>query len=134
MIILMIALKLPFDKMVSLIPTSIVTNTPSFIKGIYIIYIIITDIINITIITGRVGSAYLESSCVRKVLRPLSIPAKMIITYNLVTLISTQEQLASSSKSSLKSASSSLNKTRRRSRSKSNPIILANQISSSSSS
>lgn len=127
----MIALKLPFDKMVSLIPTSIVTNTPSFIKGICIIYIIITDIINITIITGRVGSAYLESSCVRKVLRPLSIPAKMIITYNLVTLISTQEQLASSSKSSLKSASS-LNKTRRRSRS--NPIILANQISSSSSS
>lgn len=69
--------------MVALIPQNVISSTPSFIKG-------------------KVGSAYLESSCLRKLLRPLSIPAKMVITYNVVSSLALQEQIASSPSSTIK--------------------------------
>ena len=106
-------LKVPFEKMVSLIPENIKTNTPSYIKG-------------------KVGSAYLESSCLRKILRPFSIPAKMVITYNIVSFMALQEQISSSSSSSSSSKTSTIIKKYNK---KNKDIdIIANKISTISSS
>ena len=74
-------LKVPFERINRLIPQSIQSNTPNFIKG-------------------KVGCAYLESSCLRKILRPFSIPAKMIVTYNVITFLALKEQQQLSSSSS----------------------------------
>ena len=105
-------LKVPFEKMVSLIPENIKTNTPSYIKG-------------------KVGSAYLESSCLRKILRPFSIPAKMVITYNIVSFMALQEKISSSSFSSTTTTSTIIKKYKKKNK---DIDIIANKISTISSS
>lgn len=36
------------------------------------------------VLSSKLGSAYLESSCCRKVIRPLTIPGKLIFTFHMV--------------------------------------------------
>ena len=37
------------------------------------------------VLTSRMGSSYIEASCFRKIIRPLTLPAKLVVTYKLVT-------------------------------------------------
>jgi hypothetical protein len=43
------------------------------------------------ILQSRIGSSYLESSCLRKLIRPVTLPAKILLTYKLVKAFGTVE-------------------------------------------
>jgi len=56
-------LKEPLTKMANMMPASVVQNE---------------------FLSSRVGIAYLESSCLRKVIRPFTLPAKVVLTIKLI--------------------------------------------------
>ena len=39
-------------------------------------------------LSSRLGSAYIESSCCRKLIRPITLPGKMFVTFKVVEVIS----------------------------------------------
>ena len=71
-------LQKPIQRISTMIPTKI-TSTVSSNK----------------IFSSKISSAYIESSCLRKLIRPLTIPGKMILTLRIVSEISKQETLNS---------------------------------------
>jgi hypothetical protein len=61
----------PLEKMASLMP--------NFVK-------------NNELITSRVGVAYFESSCLRKIIRPFTLPTKFLVTIKIVQMLKTNSQ------------------------------------------
>lgn len=63
-------LKEPIAKMISMVPKVLsgpVTSNP--------------------FLSSRLGSSYLESSCLRKLIRPITLPSKLYLTYRLVKVL-----------------------------------------------
>lgn len=44
-------------------------------------------------LTSRVGSSYVESSCLRKLIRPLTLPAKIFLTFKFVDMVGSQRRM-----------------------------------------
>lgn len=44
------------------------------------------------VLTSRIGSSYIESSCFRKLIRPVTLPGKIFVTYKLVKAMSRWEK------------------------------------------
>jgi hypothetical protein len=47
---------------------------------------------NSNVLNNKMTTAYLESSCLRKIIRPITLPGKMIVTYKVVRKLSEYEK------------------------------------------
>lgn len=63
-------LKEPIAKMISMVPKAL--------SG---------PVTNNAFLSSRIGTSYLESSCIRKLIRPMTLPSKLYLTYKLVQVL-----------------------------------------------
>lgn len=45
------------------------------------------------ILSSRMGSSYIEASCMRKLIRPITLPGKLIVTFKLINLLNKKSSI-----------------------------------------